>query len=151
MSVNSRLETISIIGQRKALYRQRIPDSSCLRKKTFEIDILVTSWNVDRKTMQSVRIMDRPLLRIRNWNQLSQSRWTSTQVIPIKRLKLAIFWWVQERQQVNNQKTSISIFVACLTAFQICFRTWQLPRLLLRVACIFPNVCQQIIAGANFF
>ena len=91
VSVNSRLEAIEIIGQRKAFYRQRIPDYSCTKKNTFDIDILVTSWNVDRKTVQSIRITDRPLLRIRNWNQLSQPRWTSTKVIPIKRLKLAIF------------------------------------------------------------
>ena len=29
-----------IIGQRKAFYRQRIPESSCARKETVDIDIL---------------------------------------------------------------------------------------------------------------
>ena len=29
-----------IIGQRKAFYRQRIPESSCVRKETVDIDIL---------------------------------------------------------------------------------------------------------------
>ena len=43
MSVHSRLKTTKIIGQRKAFYRQRIPESSCARKETVDIDILVTS------------------------------------------------------------------------------------------------------------
>ena len=33
MSVNSRLKAIYIIGQRKAFYRQRIPESSTQGKK----------------------------------------------------------------------------------------------------------------------
>ena len=49
MSVNSRLKATKIIGQRKAFYRQRIPESSCVRKETVYIDILVTSRNGDRK------------------------------------------------------------------------------------------------------
>ena len=60
MSVNSRLKATKIIGQRKAFYRQRIPESSCVRKETVDIDILVTSRNGDRKIMQSIRIMSRP-------------------------------------------------------------------------------------------
>ena len=54
MSVNSRLEAIQIIGQRKAFYRQRIPESSCARKETVDIDILVTSRNGDKKIMHAV-------------------------------------------------------------------------------------------------
>ena len=46
--------------QLKALYRQRIPGPSCARKETFDIDILVTSRNGDRKIMQSMKIMSRP-------------------------------------------------------------------------------------------
>ena len=57
MSVNS----TKIIGQREAFYRQKIPESSCARKETVDIDILVTSGNVDRKIMQSIRITSRPL------------------------------------------------------------------------------------------
>ena len=60
MSVNSRLKATKIIGQRKAFYRQRIPESSCARKETVDIDILVTSTNGDRKIMQSIRITSRP-------------------------------------------------------------------------------------------
>ena len=60
MSVISRLKTTKIIGQRKAFYRQRIPEPSCARKETVDIDILVTSKNGDRKIMQSIRIKSRP-------------------------------------------------------------------------------------------
>ena len=74
MSVNSRLKAILIIGQRIALYQQRIPESSCVRKETVDIDILVTSRNGDRKIMQSMRITSRPILQIRKWNQLRQLR-----------------------------------------------------------------------------
>ena len=49
MSVNSGLKATKIIGQRKAFYRQRIPESSCARKETADIDILVTYRNGDRK------------------------------------------------------------------------------------------------------
>ena len=72
MSVNSRLKATKIIGQRKAFYRQRIPEPSCLRKET--VDILVTSRNGDRKFMQSIKITSRSPSRIRKWNQFSQYR-----------------------------------------------------------------------------
>ena len=62
------------IGQRKAFYKQRIPDSSCVVKETVYIDTLLTSRNGDRKIMQSIRIRSRPPSRIRKWNQLSQFR-----------------------------------------------------------------------------
>ena len=65
MSVNSRLKANRIIGQKKAFYRQRIPEPSCARKETVDIDILVTSRNGDRKIMQSIRIMSRPPTRKR--------------------------------------------------------------------------------------
>ena len=74
MSVNSRLKVTKIIGQRKAFYRQRIPESSCAREETVGIDILVASRNNDRKIMQSIRITSRPLSRIRKWNQFSKFR-----------------------------------------------------------------------------
>ena len=86
MSVNSRLKATKIIGQRKAFYRQRIPESSCTRKETVDIDILVTSRNADRKIMQSIRITSRHHTRKRKWNQLSQFLRTSTKVIPIEKM-----------------------------------------------------------------
>ena len=72
MSVNSRLKATKIMGQRKAFYRQRIPEFSCARKETVDIDILVTFRNGDRKIMQSIRITTRSLSMIRKRNQLSQ-------------------------------------------------------------------------------
>ena len=48
MSVNSRLKATKIVHQRKAFYRQRIPEFNCARKETVDIDILVTSRNGDR-------------------------------------------------------------------------------------------------------
>ena len=51
MSVNSKLKATKIIVQRKAFYRQIIPDSSYARKETVNIDIVVTSRNGDRKIM----------------------------------------------------------------------------------------------------
>ena len=73
MSVNSRLKANKVIGQRKAFYRQRIPESSCVRKETADTDILVTSKNGNRKTIQSTRITSTPLSRIRKWKQLSNT------------------------------------------------------------------------------
>ena len=49
MSVNYRLKATKITGQRKAFYRQRIPESSCARKETLDIDTLGTSRNGDKK------------------------------------------------------------------------------------------------------
>ena len=72
MSVNSRLTATRIIGQKKAFYRERISEFSRVRKETVYIDILVTSRNGLRKIMQSIRIMSRPPLTKRKWNQLSQ-------------------------------------------------------------------------------
>ena len=48
MSVTSRLKATKINGHRKAFYRQRIPESSCVRKENVDIDILVTSRNGEK-------------------------------------------------------------------------------------------------------
>ena len=74
MPVNSRLKATKIISQRKAFYRQRSPESSCARKETVDVDILVIFRNGDRKIVQSIRITSRPPSRMRKWNQLSQFR-----------------------------------------------------------------------------
>ena len=65
VSVNSILQANKIIGQRKAFYRQRISEPSCVRKETVDIDVLVTSRNGDIKIMQSIRVMSRPPFRKR--------------------------------------------------------------------------------------
>ena len=73
MSVNSRLKATKIIGQSKAFFWQRIAESSCARKETVDIDVIVTSRDGDRKIMESIRIACRPPARKRKWNQLSGS------------------------------------------------------------------------------
>ena len=45
MSGNSRLKATKIIGQRKAFYKQRIPEFSRTRKETVDTVIIVTSRN----------------------------------------------------------------------------------------------------------
>ena len=52
VSINRKPKAIQIIGQRKAFCRQRIPESSCARKETIDIDIYIPSRNSDKKTMQ---------------------------------------------------------------------------------------------------
>ena len=74
MLVNSRLKATEIISQKREFYRQRIPESSCARKETVDVDILVISTNGDRKIMQSIRITSKPLSRKSKWKQLSQFR-----------------------------------------------------------------------------
>ena len=74
MSVHSRLKAIQIIDQRKEFYRQRVSESSCAKKETVDIDVLVTSKNGDRKIMQSIRITGRPPSREMKRNELSQFR-----------------------------------------------------------------------------
>ena len=54
-----------------------------MRKETVDIDILITSRNGDKKTMQTTIITTRPPSRIRKGNQLMQFKGTSTKVIPI--------------------------------------------------------------------
>ena len=56
MSANSKLKVTKIIGQRKAFYRQRIPETRCARKETIDIDILVTSRNGDACNLSEQRV-----------------------------------------------------------------------------------------------
>ena len=51
MAINIKHKAIYIIGQRKAFYRQRIPQSSRARKETFDKNILIRSRNSDMKFM----------------------------------------------------------------------------------------------------
>ena len=114
LQLNSRLKATKIIGQRKPFYRHKIPECSCARKETVEIDILVTSRSGDRKTIQPIRITSRPVSRIKKWKLFSQLGWTPTKVI----LRKDVSWlhfddeaMVQERQQVNDQQSYLSVFI----------------------------------------
>ena len=121
MSVNSRLKATKIIGQRKAFYKQRIPDSSCTRKETVHIDIIVTSRNGHRKIMQYL-----------NNEQTFLKKKEKKEVEPVEPVLRNIYQssntyrndlnWpqfndepgVQEKQQVKDQQPFIFVFVACL-------------------------------------
>ena len=54
MPVNCIFKATKIIGQGKTFYRMKIPEPSCARKETVDIDILVASKNGDRKIIQSI-------------------------------------------------------------------------------------------------
>ena len=54
MSINYRLKAIEIVGQRKAFCRQRITESSCVRKETVNIDIRVKPRDDDRNYLLSI-------------------------------------------------------------------------------------------------
>ena len=60
--------------QRKTFYRQKIPESSCARKETVDIDVLVTSGNSD---MMSISIWGRVhfWIHLLNHNSLSHQTW----------------------------------------------------------------------------
>ena len=85
VSINSRLKHIYIIGQRKVFCRQKVTKSNFVGKETFDIDILITSRNDDRKILQPIRVTDGPPTRIRKWDQFCHFRRTSTKVIPVEK------------------------------------------------------------------
>ena len=119
MSDNSRLKATKIIGQRKAIYRHRIPDSTCARKETDDIDILVTCRNGHRKIMQSIRIKSRPPSRKKEAEPVEPVPKT---IYKSNAYRKDLSWShfddeprVQEKQQVKDQESCIFAFVACLT------------------------------------
>ena len=114
MSVNSGLKATKIIGQRKTFYRQRIPESSCARKETVDVDILVTSRNGDRKIMQSITITSRPTLRKRKPNHLKP---VLKNIYQNNTFRKDLSWphfdnepRVEEMHQVKDQQSCRSVF-----------------------------------------
>ena len=79
------IKVIYIIGQRKVLWKQTIPHSTCTKKKTVATEKLIPSTDDDKKIMQPICITSRSPIRMRKWNQFSQFRWTSTKVIPVEK------------------------------------------------------------------
>ena len=57
-----------------AFCRQKVAGSTCARKETVDIDILLIFRNGDRKIIQPLRIMSGHSTRIMKWNQFSQFR-----------------------------------------------------------------------------
>ena len=118
MSVNSGLKATKIIGQRKAFYRQRIPEFSCARKETVDIEILVTSRNGHRKIMQSIKIMSRPPSRI----EVEQVEPVLKNIYQSNTNRKDLSWpnfddelRVQDKQQLKDQQLCTFVFVTCLT------------------------------------
>ena len=118
MSANSELKATKIICQRKAFYRQRIPKFSCPRKETVDIDILVTYRNGDRKIIQSIRITSRPPSRKKEVEPVEP---VLKNIYQSNNYRKDLSWphfddepRFQEKQQVKDQQSCISAFVACL-------------------------------------
>ena len=99
MSINSRLKS-DHMSKESILYAE-IPESSCARKETADIDILVTSRNGDRKIMQYIIS---PYLYQSNTYRKDLSR-----------LHFNDESRSQERQQEKEQQSCLSDFVAYLT------------------------------------
>ena len=100
------------MGERKAFYRQKVIEYNWARNKIVDIGILVTSRNGDRKTMLSIKIFHQPAMRMRNWNQFSQFRWTSRKYFSWLYFDNEIS--VQNRQWLKDQKPYIPVSVAYL-------------------------------------
>ena len=122
MSVNLRLTAIQIIGQRKAFYRQSIPESSCARKETVDIDILVKSRNSDRKIIRSIRIRSRPPPKNK---EVEPAEPVQMNIYQSSAYRKDLSWLhfddqprVQDKQQVKDQQACISI-LQLIQQFQV--------------------------------
>ena len=113
VSVSSRLTTIQIIGQRKAFYSQRIPESNCARKETVDIDFLATS----RKIMQSTRITKQPFPEKKEVKPVGP---VLKKIYQSNTYRKNFTWEhfnkearVQKNQQVKDEQSCIFVFVDC--------------------------------------
>ena len=118
MSVTSKLKATKIIGQQKAFYKQKIPESSCARKETVDINIFVTSRNGHRKIMQSIRVTSRPLQK----KEVEPVEPVLKKIYQSNTHRKDLSWThfdneprVQEKQTVRDRQSCIFVFVACLT------------------------------------
>ena len=94
---------------KESILQAEIPESSCARKETADIDILVTSRNGDRKIMQYIKITSRP-------------PYLSPYLYQSNTYRKDLSWLhfndesrSQERQQEKEQQSCLSDFVAYLT------------------------------------
>ena len=116
---NSRLKATTIIGQRKAFYRKRISESSCARKETVNIDILVNileQWQKNYGIYQNNKWVSHEKKEVEPLEPVLRNIYQSNTYT--KDLKWPHFDdepRVQEKQQVKDQQSCIFIFVACLT------------------------------------
>ena len=113
MSVSSRLKATQIIGQINTFFTQRIPESSCERKETIDIDTLVISRSGDRKTMHHQN---------NEQTSLENKEVETVQAVQMNIYQSNDLSWlnfddearVQHRQQGKDQQSCISIFEAHL-------------------------------------
>ena len=96
MSVNSELKATKIIGQRKAFYRQRIPEFSCARKETVDIDILVTSRNGQKKEVEPVEPVLKNIYQSNTYRK--DLRWPHFDNEPRVQEKQKVNWGHQPRR-----------------------------------------------------
>ena len=102
-----------LIGQRKAFYEERIPESSYVMKETVDIEILVISRNGDRSNNEYTFLKNKEVETV---EPVQMNIYQSN----IYRKDLSWLHFkdeprVQERQQVKDQKSKISVFPSYLT------------------------------------
>ena len=71
--------SINQLGQKKAFYRQRIPEFGFAKKEIVEINILITYSNGDKliqtvKSHTNFRVTSGPTTRMRKRNEFNQFR-----------------------------------------------------------------------------
>ena len=115
MSVNSRLKSIQIIDQIKAFYRQRIPEFSCARKETVDIDILIKSRNGDKMVKNHTIYQNIEQTSNRNKEVQMNIYQSNTYSKDVSCLHFGNDSCVQEMQEVRNRQSYISVFVIYLT------------------------------------
>ena len=101
---------------------QIIPEFSCARKETVDIDMLVAFRNGQRETMQSIRITSKPPSRIRKCNQnICQNNtcrkdlsWLHFDDEPRKAASEEASKRRMQVKQASDQQSCISVFLAYL-------------------------------------
>ena len=78
MYINSELEEVQIIGEKKGFCRRKTPQSK--KKETVGIGVFIISKNHDRKTMQPIRRTSGPHAKIKMSNHFGRFR-----LIPIEK------------------------------------------------------------------
>ena len=119
MSVNSRCKATEIMCQTKTFYQQRIPESSCSRKITVDIDILVKSRNGDRKILQSLKNNECPSLMNREVKPVEPVKMNIYQSNTYRKNLSCLHFdnepSVQEKQQVEDQQYLLHISFCSLS------------------------------------
>ena len=123
MSANSRLKANKIIGQRKAFYRQRIPEPSCARKETVDIDILVTS-QLGEWWQKNYAIYQKNEETSLENTEMEPVDPAQMNIYQINNFKKDLSWLhfddeprVQERQQMKDQQPRHDNSISCMSVW----------------------------------